>query len=362
MALFAPSTLTENAGSYVIPMAVVNGPANAEAVAKSYNVGAGVCKVIDDSAVQGFEAELVVELYDEVVDRYYYSQGEFREFPQYEQNGIIEVNGAKTVGSGSTIEYYEYIPDDLDLTKADSVPLFMWFHGIGGEAEAMLSWTEWPLVGKENGFIVIGVDQHTSFTADEIMELLDQILAESPYIDESRLFVGGFSMGSDKTWQVGLNNWQRFAGIMPNALGLFSGSDALEAATKDGGILPVFYIAGGLSAMELGSSAMTQTALQYVWQLNEIGDYSYDEAYEWGEPAYSTLSYAYEFGSNYILDEAGRDQKMVIDAFESADGNVYTWLAVNKNRGPHRDQQRRLDRVGVYEALLPEPRRLHLHR
>ena len=330
--LFEPSTLTENAGSYVIPMAVVNGPANAEAVAKSYNVGAGVYKVIDDSAVQGFEAELVVELYDEVVDRYYYSQGEFREFPQYEQNGIIEVNGAKTVGSGSTIEYYEYIPDDLDLTKADSVPLFMWFHGIGGEAEAMLSWTEWPLVGKENGFIVIGVDQHTSFTADEIMELLDQILAESPYIDESRLFVGGFSMGSDKTWQVGLNNWQRFAGIMPNALGLFSGSDALEAATKDGGILPVFYIAGGLSAMELGSSAMTQTALQYVWQLNEIGDYSYDEAYEWGEPAYSTLSYAYEFGSNYILDEAGRDQKMVIDAFESADGNVYTWLAVNKNR------------------------------
>ena len=93
VALFAPSTLTENAGSYVIPMAVVNGPANAEAVAKSYNVGAGVCKVIDDSAVQGFEAELVVELYDEVVDRYYYSQGEFREFPQYEQNGIIEVNG-----------------------------------------------------------------------------------------------------------------------------------------------------------------------------------------------------------------------------------------------------------------------------
>ena len=56
--------------------------------------------------MQGFEAELVLELYDEVVDRYYYSQGEFREFPQYEQNGIIEVNGAKTVSSGSTIEYY----------------------------------------------------------------------------------------------------------------------------------------------------------------------------------------------------------------------------------------------------------------
>lgn len=332
VALFAPSTLAENAGTYVIPMAVVNGPANAETVAESYNNGAGVCKVINDSSVQGFQAELVLELYDEVVDRYYYSQGEFREFPQYEQNGIIEVNGSKTVSTGSTIEYYEYIPDDLDLTKADSVPLFMWFHGMGGEAEAMLSWTEWPLVGKENGFIVLSVDQHIPFSADEIMELLDQILAESPYIDESRLFVGGFSMGSDKTWQVGLNNWRRFAGIMPNALGLFNESEAIENVTKDGGILPVFYIAGGLSVMELGSSGMTQTALQYVWQLNEIGEYSYDEAYEWGEPAYSTLSYAYEFGSNYILDEAGRDQKMVIDAFESADGNVYTWLAVNKNR------------------------------
>ena len=57
MALFAPSTLTENAGSYVIPMAVVNGPATPRPWPESYNVGAGVCKVIDDSAVQGFEAE-----------------------------------------------------------------------------------------------------------------------------------------------------------------------------------------------------------------------------------------------------------------------------------------------------------------
>ena len=41
VALFAPSTLTENAGSYVIPMAVVNGPANAEAVARVLQCGRG---------------------------------------------------------------------------------------------------------------------------------------------------------------------------------------------------------------------------------------------------------------------------------------------------------------------------------
>ena len=43
------------------------------------------------------------------------------------------------------------------------MPLLMWFHGGGGEAEAMVSWTEWPLVAKENGFMVVSFDQHGSY-------------------------------------------------------------------------------------------------------------------------------------------------------------------------------------------------------
>ena len=52
-----------------------------------------------------------------------------------------------TVSSGKEIEYYAYIPDDLSFGSRDSVPLLMWFHGGGGEAEAMVSWTSgrwWP--------------------------------------------------------------------------------------------------------------------------------------------------------------------------------------------------------------------------
>ena len=70
-----------------------------------------------------------------------------------------------TVSSGKEIEYYAYIPDDLSFGSRDSVPLLMWFHGGGGEAEAMVSWTEWPLVAKENGFMVVSFDQHGSYTS-----------------------------------------------------------------------------------------------------------------------------------------------------------------------------------------------------
>ena len=115
--LFEPSTLTENAESYVIPMAVVNGPANAQAVADSYNGKAGICEVVTDASVSGFDSDLVVSLYDQVVGKFYYSQGQFREMPKYEQNGIIEVNETVTVSSGKEIEYYAYIPDDLSFGK-----------------------------------------------------------------------------------------------------------------------------------------------------------------------------------------------------------------------------------------------------
>lgn len=343
IALFAPSTLTvPEKDVTVIPMAVVNGPQNAQAFADAYNAGAGVSKVITQEGLVGFDAKLVTNLYEEVTSKFYYSQGQFRVSPKYAANGIVELNDTKTVSTGKAIEYYTYIPADLDLSVKGSVPMMLWYHGMGGEAEAMLSWTEWPEIAKEDGLIVVSVDQHwsmnapdQSLTAPEMMELLDLIIADYPYIDTTRIYSSGFSAGSAKTWEIALKNWDRFAGIIPCALGVFNADPSYASAIEAGGILPTFYLAGGLSPFERGAAAYTQNALKLLWTQNSLGDYVYDAALgEWGVTPSTTVRMPYRDDADMALKEESRQQVLSIDAFASADGNTYTWLAVNENK-PH---------------------------
>lgn len=329
--LLAPSFIPLNSeDGPVIPMAVVDGPENVYEAVASYQKDICTQKVVN-----GLNENVVVDLYDEVVSKYYYSQGQFRISPKYQQNGIIEINDTKIVSTGKAVELYEYIPSDVDINKKGSVPALLWFHGFGGEAEAMLSWSEWPIVGKENGFMVISVDQHVGFTAAECVEAFEQVLAEYEFIDQSRLYVSGFSMGSAKTWEIALNDPKRFAAIVPCALGVFGRSETIPAKVAEGGILPVFYLAGGNSAMERGASANTQTAMGYMFELNNIGPYSYDATKgEWGATPSSTTVIGYVDEADYILDPAQKQQTLIIDEFKSQDGNAYTWFALNLYK-PH---------------------------
>lgn len=333
VALFYPTKLSVNTedGS-IIPMAIVDGPENSSEVAASYQRNIGISRVVNNAAL---DKELVIKLYDEIVSKYYYSQGQLRVSPKYTVNGIVEINDTKTVSSGKSVELYEYIPQDIDISAESSVPVLLWFHGFGGEGEAMLSWSDWPLIAKENGFMVISVDQHVSITAEEVMEAFEQVLNEYPFIDQSRMYISGFSMGSAKTWDIGLKNYKRFAAIVPCALGVFGENEEIANKVKDGGILPVFYLAGGNSPFERGSSAYTQIALKYAFALNEIGDYSYDETKgEWGVTPDSTTYIAYNDDADLVLDPAAQKQALIIDEFKSKNGNAYTWFALNLYK-PH---------------------------
>ena len=339
VALFSPTKLVANPeNGPAIPLAIVNGPDDAESVATSYNRAVGISKVVEDQNVDGFDKELVVSLYDEVVSKYYYSQGQFRESPKYGEKGIIEVNATKTLSSGKTIEYYEYIPDDLDFDSAGTVPLLMWFHGMGGEAEAMFSWTDWPIVAKENGFMVVSFDQHADYTSHEVMEVLDMILEEYLFVDTTRIYAGGFSLGGSKTWNLGFKYWDRFAGIVPTALGVFpEGTDAIEDYIDDDVILPVFYIAGGVSPLpELPAEegGIVNEALGYLWRTNMMAeDYAFDPdaGNRWGVEADTVTEVPYKDESDLLKVN---DDQLTISSFESTNGETYTYLVINENK-PH---------------------------
>jgi pimeloyl-ACP methyl ester carboxylesterase len=339
VALFCPSELAVNPeDGPEIPLAIVNGPENVQEVADSYNRGSISYELVRDPEVTGFDAELVVKLYDDVVGAYHFAQTAFRKSPQYTISGIREYNGKRTVSTGNTLEYYGYIPEELDLTVPASVPLFMYFHGGGGEGEAMLDWTDWVKVGKEKGFAVLSVDQHYAYTSNEVIELLDQLIAENPWIDTTRIYAGGFSMGGGKTWNLAVKFPERLAGVVPTAAGWMNegeggwGAPMDESIIKEGVLLPVFYVGGGASFLpEFPAAEPTNVnaVMKAVWKMNNLGEYAFDEASgsRWGAAPYST-----EALQNF--DNVGTIQQLVIDSFRSPDGNIYTCLCTDRNM-PH---------------------------
>ncbi|HPJ02453.1 MAG TPA: hypothetical protein PKU80_06410 [Candidatus Limiplasma sp.] len=330
VALFSPTAVPMKAEDGVaLPLAIVNGPADADAVAASYSDSMVECMVATNADVDGFDADLLLTVYDTVVNKYHFAITMYYESPQYTINGIIDVNGKTTLSSGKVMESYAYLPEGLSYGEEHSIPLVLYFHGWGGEGEAMLSWTNWPQVGKDNGFVVISVDQHGDSTSDETIEWLGMLLEKYSFLDPSRVYATGFSMGSSKSWNLGLKNATTFAGIMPTSLGVFpEGETDLMTYVQDGVILPVFYIGGGLSPLpELPAAEanIVNNSFAVVWQMNSLGDYAFDEATgsRWGVNA----------DSQRIIPSRDKntEQVLVVDSFASADGNTYTWLSVNLN-------------------------------
>ena len=335
VALFNPTELTVNTeDGPEIPLAIVNGPENVQEVADSYNRGSVSYELVRRPEATGFEADLVVKLYDDVVAAYHFAQTAFRKSPQYTISGIREYNGKRTVSTGSTLEYYGYIPEDLELTEG-SVPLVMYFHGGGGEGEAMLDWTDWVKVGKEKGFAVLSVDQHYAYTSEEVIELLDMLIADNPWIDTTRIYATGFSMGGGKTWNLAIKFPERLAGAIPTAAGWMSeggagwGEPMDESIIKEGIIMPVFYIGGGVSFLpEFPAAEPTNVnaVIKALWKMNNLGDYEFDETCgsRWGALPDET-----EALQNF--DNVGVIQQLVIDRFASPDGCIYTCLCTDRN-------------------------------
>ena len=339
VALFNPSELTVNAeDGPEIPLAIVNGPENVIEVADSYNHGNVTYKIVKDDAVEGFDADLVVSLYDEIVARYHFAQVAFRKSPQYTINGMIEVNGSRELSDGAVLEFYGYGPDYLDFSKESSIPVVMYFHGGGGEGEAMLAWTDWPAVAKEEGFVIISVDQHSMYTSDQCIELLDILASECPWMDLSRVYATGFSMGGGKTWNMAVKHADRLAGIIPTAAGwMGEGAEGWGAPldmdlVTEGMILPTFYIAGGASVLpEFPAAEPTNVnaVMGALWKLNGLGEYEFDE--ESGS-AFGVAPDEIE-GQEYF-DNVGTIQQLFIERYKSPDGNIYTCLVTDRNM-PH---------------------------
>ena len=245
----------------------------------------------------------------------------------YEAEGIsVSIENAEI--NGASMEWYEYIPENLNLSGEGNVPLVFTFHGGGNHAQYQANASEWPLVGKENGFIVVAVNQHVERTANDIVELLKVLEEKYPCIDQTRIYASGFSMGAIKSWDLGTQYPELFAGIAP--------MDAVKDPEADvkNTIIPTYYLAGEEDGLLVfphqvafggeGGEGNGDYILQHIFEMNEIAYPGYDENKNaiWGMEFTKTRKVATE-NPNHVITE---------NYVVSADGNTYTVLATMSNQ------------------------------
>ncbi len=329
--LFNVSVLADSAYEDTeVPAVVVNGPEGYESLLASLNPDNGKYDVTTSSVTDGFDAETLLAEYEAVTGTVRRQSGIIAPVTDYASYGITESINYYDIDAG-TLKVYEYFTDTTANAEDGTIPVVMLYHGGGSTAEYVAMASDWPVLGSQENFIVFSVQDHTSYTSDDMTELLYQLEEKYPQIDTSRIYATGFSMGAVKSWNTGMKYTSVYAGIIPMDAGYMSeedGSYSMDGIEISDLIMPVFYVAGTASPLpemphQAGESNNVDQMLEVYFDMNNIeGGYTYDETVDniWGIESDATETVtAIRFGTD-----------LTIDYYNSEDGNCYTALcAVN---------------------------------
>lgn len=285
--------------------------------------------------------------YQEVIGNNRRQAGVLLPIYDWEKEGIVEkIETASVTTSPDNvtfadtethdISYVTYYAEELDVENGN-VPLVLCFHGGGNTALFEAQATEWPLIGKENGFITVSVDMHfPNMTAAETVELIE-ILKEKYSIDASRIYASGFSMGGCKSWDLYEQFPKEFAGLAPMDASFEPGKDSFDnpvAEPNTDTIVPVFYVGGETSPLpELPCQAeKLVNRVKNLFAVNQVAkayDVSFEAADSWENPIWGVNG-----DNSYTVEDtkAFSDSVLTVEEFNSEDGNCYTALASASNQ------------------------------
>lgn len=120
--------------------------------------------------------------------------------------------------------WYEYIPEQLK-GRMDKVPLLFYFHGINCNALYGAEQSGWSDIAERDGFITVfpnpAIEERWNVWDDRripsdvnfVLALIEHMKAVHP-IDESRIYISGFSMGSMFTNALAQSYPEKFAGAV----------------------------------------------------------------------------------------------------------------------------------------------------
>jgi poly(3-hydroxybutyrate) depolymerase len=230
--------------------------------------------------------------------------------------------------TGGTAFYDYFIPKSIDINAPESAPLVMVFHGSGESSSYIANIGGWTKLGIEEGFMTVSVDNHG--TPAVLNALLDELLAEFPFIDPARIYATGYSMGAMKTWSLigATDRAERFAGVAPwNGLTVAAGDQRTT-------IVPTIYLTGRDDTTTrlpgVGTAAQTngpRNAMGFLFERQQIGTYAFNAE---DNPWWGVSGHTVE-----VFPAKSWNGEINIHTYESRLGNgmVYTKLVDGTNFG-----------------------------
>lgn len=318
--LFNPTNIPDVAEKADLVAAVVNGPeGTAEKLAAFTDKG----HVATSEVAEGFDPLWIANNYKSISGSYRRQAGFLAPMIDWAAEGIVETIETYTNEAGTVWNNLVYYSKDLNVTDpANPVPLVVTFHGGGNTALFQAQASEWPIIGKENGFITVAVDNHRNDTS-AVIGIIDQ-LSKKYAIDTTRIYASGFSMGSIMSWSLLEEYPTVFAGVAP-----MSGSNDLADSNVHGYIVPTFYVAGRTSPLpEMpAQDDKIKNTVAYAFEVNNVVvDYTYNEAANdcWGING----DLSYKVTDNKIFTNS----TLTVNLFKSEDGIYYTAMADASNQ------------------------------
>ena len=290
------------------------------------------------AALENNCGEVIVEAAEDFAEQFTKATGLKRredgillDMNDYAGEGIIEEPKVFTIQTDEgekNIACLLYYADDLDLENGN-VPLVFAFHGHGNTAMYLAESSDWALIGKENGFLTVMVDDHEKCSAADIISLLDA-LEEVYSIDSSRVYATGFSIGSVKTFDLMEQYPERFAAFAP-----MNGYFAKESEIPQGTVVPTFYVGAQnspLTELPCQSEAIF-TRLQTVLRANETAeklDISMEDQENWEDPFWGKtgdIVYQIEDTKEFV------NSVLTVHLFAGEDGKYYTAFCDSSAQG-----------------------------
>lgn len=295
---------------------------------------------VDFFAMQ--EKDNYIPAYDKFIKTFRRMVGNLEREDDLEQLGLCTEASSFTV-TRSEDNVCEFITSDsfrigyvayykkgaFDIGNAP-LPLLMVFHGGGDSAQCMVCLSDWHKVVAKYGFLLVSIEDHTSSTASEAIQVLDQLM-ERYNIDKTRIYATGFSMGGIKTWDMFQEYPKRFAAVAPMDATVDVGENVFfQKVNKEINqevILPVFYVGGEETPLpELPFQAeKCLNRMAYVLKVNKAVN-PYNVKFK-KQDKWKNKYFGVEGDSITYDTDTDKGSRLTMHHFISEDGNYYSVFA-----------------------------------
>ncbi len=209
-----------------------------------------------------------------------------------EKLGITRVEHLnEKLADGTEAIWYDYIPSSVSADMSKKVPLVIAFHGKDGDPEDIADSAGWAAKAAEEGFILVAPDYPdqgiTSENNSIVLQILDYALETYP-VDESRIYLTGFSMGGVMSGFVGLQNPDKIAAVaIMGSTGYYDDAfvEMVESDKADND-LPFLLLIGKKDMLNISMDAAGSPvigniypgSIDLLFKYNELGDAAKDYA------------------------------------------------------------------------------------